>query len=53
MKPFGASTGNKSHSNRKYGVADSTEIGNDSEEAIVQSENRKMGQKTVGSGAGV
>ncbi|KAF2684220.1 hypothetical protein K458DRAFT_303568 [Lentithecium fluviatile CBS 122367] len=35
MKPFGASS-NKSQSNRKYGVSDLTEIGNDSEEAIVQ-----------------
>jgi hypothetical protein len=37
MKPFGASS-NKSNSNRKYGVSDLTEIGNDSEEAIVRSE---------------
>jgi len=36
MKPFGASSSNKSHSNRKYGISDLTEIGNDSEEAIVQ-----------------
>lgn len=35
MKPFGASS-EKSYSNRKYGVIDLTEIGNNSEEAIVQ-----------------
>jgi hypothetical protein len=38
MKPFGAGSSNKSHSNRKYGVSDLTEIGNESEEAIVQRE---------------
>jgi hypothetical protein len=41
MKPFGASS-NKSHSNRKYGVSDLTEIGNDSEEAIVNSQNESV-----------
>ena len=39
MKPYGASS-KKLLSNRKYGVADLTEIGtqNESEEAIVQSQ---------------
>jgi hypothetical protein len=35
MKPYGASSSNKSESNRKYGVKDLTIIENESEEAIV------------------
>jgi len=35
LKPFGASS-NKLHSNRKYGIEGLTEIGNESEEAIVK-----------------
>ena len=51
MKPFGASSSNKSHSNRKYGVSDLTEIGNDSEEAIVQPGD-KLGNKVETAGTG-
>ncbi|KAF1949391.1 hypothetical protein CC80DRAFT_598979 [Byssothecium circinans] len=39
MKPYGGSS-NKSHSNRKYGISDPTEIENDSEEAIVRQETK-------------
>lgn len=35
LESFGASR-NKSHSNRKYGIKGLTEIGNESEEAIVK-----------------
>jgi len=38
MKTFRV-TVQKSMSNRKYGIKDFTEIGNDSDEAIVHSEN--------------
>jgi hypothetical protein len=39
MKPFGPSS-NKSISNRKYGFNELTEIGNESEEAIVHTESK-------------
>jgi hypothetical protein len=41
MKPFGA-VSNKSVSNRKYGVEGLSEIGNESEEAIVRPEYRMI-----------
>jgi hypothetical protein len=47
MKPFGASSSNKSNSNRKYGISDLTEIGNDSEEAIVRSEDAATSKKEI------
>lgn len=37
MKPYDASSSNKSESNRKYGVTDLTIIENESEEAILRS----------------
>ncbi|KAH6644143.1 hypothetical protein C7974DRAFT_15389 [Boeremia exigua] len=42
MKPHGTSSSTKSHSNRKYGVTDLTNIENESEEAIVTNANAQV-----------
>jgi hypothetical protein len=48
MKPYGASSSNKSESNRKYGVTDLTIIENESEEAIVLESTKQVISSTHG-----
>ncbi|PVH95164.1 hypothetical protein DM02DRAFT_660418 [Periconia macrospinosa] len=47
MAPYGGPSLNKSHSNRKYGVGDITEIGNESEEHIVSNRAATGGKNSL------